>query len=77
MRMRRENVTRERERGRESERKKKLMHGIADPLTRLSLTSTAGGINREASVRAGKRREAGGGPSYISRVARGSAREAT
>lgn len=53
------------------------MHGIADPLTRLSLTSTAGGINREASVRAGKRREAGGGPSYISRVARGSAREAT
>ncbi len=48
--MRRENVTRERER-------EKLMHGIADPLTKLSLTITAGGINTEASVRAGRREE--------------------
>lgn len=58
-RMRRENVTRERE------REKKWIHGIADPLTKLSLTITAGGINTGASVRAGE--AAGGG-----RRARGS-----
>lgn len=68
--MRRENVTRERER-------EKLMHGIADPLTKLSLTITAGGINTGASVRALKRREGGEEGPGISRVARGSAREAT
>lgn len=57
---------------------KKLMHGIADPLTKLSLSLflsiTAGSIDTAASVRAGKRREEGLG---ISRVARGCAREAT
>lgn len=46
------------------------MHGIADPLTKLSLTITAGGVNTEASVRAGKRREAGGGPGYLTRRTR-------
>lgn len=42
----------ERERERE-----KLMHGIGDPLTKLSLAIAAGGINTEASVRAGKQRQ--------------------
>lgn len=49
-RMRRGNVTRERER-------EKLMHGIGDPLTKLSLAIAAGGINTAASVRAGKQRQ--------------------
>lgn len=69
--MRRGNVTGEKE---------KLMHGIADPLTKLSPSITAGSISTEASVRArgeGGGRGGGGGPDYISRVARGSAREAT
>ncbi len=73
--MRRENVTRERERERERERK--LMHGIADPLTKLSLTTTAGGINNRSvreSGESGGRREEGPG---VSRVARGFARGAT
>ena len=39
--MRRGNVTRE---------GKEVMHGIADPLTKLFLTIAAGGINTEASV---------------------------
>lgn len=65
--MRRGNVTGEKE---------KLMHGIADPLTRLSPSITAGGISTQASVRAGGGGR-GGGPGYISRAARGSASEAT
>lgn len=54
---------------REREREKKLMHGIADPLTKLFLTITAGGINTEASVRAGKRREEGQAISHASHAA--------
>lgn len=45
------------------------MHGIVDPLTKLSLTITAGGINTEASVRAGKRREEGSGVSHAPHAA--------
>lgn len=57
--------------------KEKLMHGIADPLTRLSPSITAGGISTQASVRAVGGGGRGGGPGYISRAARGSASEAT
>lgn len=60
-------------------RKKKLIHGIADPLTKLSLTITAGGIQhrsvRESSGSGGRREEGPG--ENVSRVARGSACEAT
>lgn len=48
------------------------MHEIADPLTNLSLSITAGGINTKASVRAWKRREEGPGITRRTRLCKGS-----